>query len=376
MSEVDVEKKRFHFRGVKYFFTVPHSVCTMERAMLNMSKKFDCIKQVWSEEDHADKLAQHLHGYVEFREPQGVVMTKKLKKLLSNHPHIEGVRSIKKTLEYIIKDGKWVCEGYTKEDVIDLAKPRSTVSNEVAMMLMTRKRKLDEVISMYPDFALRNLKKLKDFQEECYMIQERKVSMSLDMLLLSVNVRYIAHFGDVKNPIIECLSNLSRYKPRDPQLWMHGGPNIGKSHLIAKLETYFSVYKLPLGEDYYDFYTDECDLIVIDEYKGQKPIQILNQWLDGQRMSVKCKGFQRMRRVAKPMIVASNFTPDEIYCGVEDIQLDALKTRLCIVKVDEEMLDEAIIYIGTCVDVFNNNAKSDDDTEPEAESVEDSQLLV
>ena len=44
-------------------------------------------------------------------------------------------------------------------------------------------------------------------------------------------------------------------------------------------------------EDFYCDYMDGCyDVIVLDEFKGQKRIQDLNQWTDGSHFPVKRKG--------------------------------------------------------------------------------------
>ena len=72
-------------------------------------------------------------------------------------------------------------------------------------------------------------------------------------------------------------------KPRkfkQPQLFISGPKNMGKTTLIEQLREYFNIYDIPLNEDFYDFYADNrYDLAVIDEFKGQKPIQWLNLFL-------------------------------------------------------------------------------------------------
>lgn len=95
---------------------------------------------------------------------------------------------------------------------------------------------------------------------------------------------------------------------------------------------------MPLAEDFYDFYFDtEVDLIVMDEFKGNKTIQSLNQWLDGSMMTVRVKGSQRIKNVNQPFIILSNYSVEESYSGVTGARVDALKSRLVEYYLDEPL---------------------------------------
>lgn len=84
---------------------------------------------------------------------------------------------------------------------------------------------------------------------------------------------------------------------------------------------------MPLLEDFYDFYFDEkFDLVVLDEFKGQKTIQFLNLWLQGGDMTIRKKGSQYIKRKNLPMIILSNYSLDD--CYKDQLKLSTLRARL------------------------------------------------
>lgn len=84
---------------------------------------------------------------------------------------------------------------------------------------------------------------------------------------------------------------------------------------------------MPLAEDFYDYYNDDdYDMIVLDEFKGQKTIQFLNEWLQGSPMTFRRKGSQGLKRSNLPMVIISNFHLGEIY--KDQVKVGLLQSRL------------------------------------------------
>ena len=70
--------------------------------------------------------------------------------------------------------------------------------------------------------------------------------------------------------------NKNILKPRkfkQAQLWISGHTNVGKTSLFLMLEKYLRVYVVCLEEDFMDGFDPALfDLIVFDEFRGQKKI--------------------------------------------------------------------------------------------------------
>ena len=66
--------------------------------------------------------------------------------------------------------------------------------------------------------------------------------------------------------------NLNLFKPREfkqPQLYLYGPKNVGKTTLVEWLGNFATVYSMPTSEDFYDSYNEEFhDLVVMDEFRA------------------------------------------------------------------------------------------------------------
>ena len=107
------------------------------------------------------------------------------------------------------------------------------------------------------------------------------------------------------------------------------------------MSTRLNIFSIPTDEDYNDLYTDDCDLAVLDEFRGQRTIQWLNLFLQGGMMPIKKKGSQYLKTKNVPTIILSNYPINEVYTHAD---YSPLLTRLTIVKVtkfiDVSFVDE------------------------------------
>jgi len=75
---------------------------------------------------------------------------------------------------------------------------------------------------------------------------------------------------------------------KQKQLFLTGPPDSRKTTFLNILKEYCTSYVIPTTEDYYDLYGDpEPELCYIDEFKGQKTIQWLNEFLQGGDMHIR-----------------------------------------------------------------------------------------
>ena len=99
------------------------------------------------------------------------------------------------------------------------------------------------------------------------------------------------------------------------------------------------MYHMPTTEEFYDQYSDDYDLVVMDEFKGQKTIQWMNQFLQGSPMPIRKKGSQGMKYKNLPVVILSNYRLSECYVkAANDGRLSTLECRLEIIEIDS-MID-------------------------------------
>lgn len=143
--------------------------------------------------------------------------------------------------------------------------------------------------------------------------------------------------------IIEWLnSNMAcRRKFRAEQLFITGPLKCYKTTIVLLLRKFFAVYDIPKGEDFYDMYADDLwHLAFLDEFKGQKTIQWLNEWLQGGPMNLRQKGKQYLKLFNIPTIIVSNMTIPQIYANSlakDPNKLETLESRLLQVHLSHAL---------------------------------------
>jgi len=124
---------------------------------------------------------------------------------------------------------------------------------------------------------------------------------------------------------------------RSRQLWIKAPPSAGKTTMILNLERWFKlrVFWWPKDEHWWDGYEDGTyDLIVLDEFKSQKKITDLNPILSGDPVPLsRRRAAPYVKRDNLPVIILSNFSPQECYHKCSPQQLAPLLDRLEFIEV-------------------------------------------
>lgn len=94
-----------------------------------------------------------------------------------------------------------------------------------------------------------------------------------------------------------------------------------------------------MHEDWYDDYEDGCyDIAIMDEFKASKTLTWMNQFLQGHPMHLKKKGVPGyLKRDNLPVIILSNYSPENCYNNVPPSHLDPLMRRLTLVVLDSQI---------------------------------------
>ena len=125
-----------------------------------------------------------------------------------------------------------------------------------------------------------------------------------------------------------------------------GTPGAGKTTMISNLETWFKlrVYWWPRDEAWWDGYEDGAyDLIVLDEFKSQKKITELNPILSGDTVPLsRRRAPPYVKRENLPVIILSNYLPEECFHRCTSQALAPLLDRLEIVEVSNYVRIERV----------------------------------
>lgn len=311
------------------FCTWPHATIPFEEFERNLKQQYPTTEWcIVCHEKHEDG-EPHMHAVIHFSK-KTYLTHKKLDLVVGKHGDYKSVRNLTKSIEYVKKDKDFFCIGAVPEGKVSLMKEISQkirdgkrareLDMEYPGVYLLHKRKIDEYITW---IEIEQKKSTLKPWEECPL---REIS---DVISLP------------DSSILEwLLKNIK--KPREfkqHQLYIWGPPGCGKTHLINVLSLHLSVYVIPTDEEFYDEWEDGLyDLAIIDEFKAQKTIQWMNQFLQGSSMTMRQKGKQSLKKQNIPTIILSNYGLHECYhkayaSGI----LDTLYARLLCVNVSERI---------------------------------------
>jgi hypothetical protein len=313
-----------------WFLTFPQCHVTKQQALDNINRLISGVKGVIvAQETHADgephlHIAIFLNAVLHTRNPNYWDF------ICLKHGNYQTMKSIKGTLVYLKKQDTNPLI-YGEVPTTSSSDSQVAKSTTVAEMINSGSN-LDQVNDHMPGYFMLNKRKIEEYASWCIMKKQRE-----SVLPMKLPIRYLGQMNETKS-IIEWLNmNLLTTRPfKQKQLYLSSPPNYLKTSLILKLALHLRIYHVPLQEDFYDSYSDDdYDLIVIDEFKGQKTVQFLNLFLQGGPMSVKKKGTQSMKMKNLPVIILSNFIIDEVY--KDHYKVETLKERLLCIQLTEKI---------------------------------------
>lgn len=325
------KKKAKRFRAKRLFLTYPQCMTRPSMVMYRIKHLFEDNLEwaVVASEKHKDGNP-HLHCVVYLKRQLDTYDHTYLDQLTGKHGNYQVARNMVNTLRYVTKDNDYITtEGFDVDAYLNTSSnKKNTKMDIVANRIKEEGADVKDIVEEYPGISLMHLNKIIAFKQfinaidnedklEWYGIDELKCNCG--------DTRLIANWLN-KNIKVE-------RKFKQPQLYVFGIPNTGKTTMINNLEKYVRVYRLPNEDFYDDYYDKEYDLIVIDEFKGQKKQTFMNKLLDGQPMQMPKKGSQYLKKQNLPVIVLSNYSLDNAYKNLDYMAAQALDVRLFIVEV-------------------------------------------
>ncbi len=320
----------FRLGAKKIFLTFPQCDTTKEIALERIIAHFGTTLDwtVIAQETHADGNF-HLHLGISLRTKLESRDPHVLDWITMKHGSYEGMRNVKKSLEYFHKsDPTPLCHGINAKAVMNKKNGRSDI---VAQELLDGKS-IDDITEEYPGFTMINLSKLTHFIQ---FVDKKRKHDALETRIPLYETNNITHADQV---IVEWLNkNIRRTRHfKQPQLWIYSTePNMGKTSFINFLNEHLSIHHLMKWEDFDDMYQDNCyDLIVIDEFEGQRKLGWMNELLQGGTMPLRRKGEQYIKNQNLPILIASNQTPSICYQNCTTSRITTLLTRLKVINIE------------------------------------------
>lgn len=319
-AEVKVETKKFRLKNSKIGLTYPQCPIPKDTivGMLETVKGKKCSIIVVARENHKDGN-YHLHIYLEYAKPFTTTVNSVFDVEYEGkkyHPNIQSIESKTHWLTYITKDDDDYVEkginvvGYLKASKL---KKSSFFYEEV----VEKEAITYEMIKANP----KSIKGLKNLQND--LIAFKLLPKEAD--LIKVNPLTKVNIWGVDYEVMPRVH-------KQPQLWICGPKNTGKTSFLIKLkELGYKGYEMPTNDDW-SGYDDTYDYLFIDEYRGGLTIQMLNKILEGVDCRLNTKGGVAWKQKNLPVFIISNYRPEEVYNKVEDDKLDTLLCRLTIVE--------------------------------------------
>lgn len=322
-----IESSRpFRLAGKAIFLTWPQNDITKEDLMAKLVSLWEA-KLSWAvvaEESHKSG-EPHVHAIAQFTERIDLKNANPvLDALTGKHGNYQAVKSAKKVLRYVCKDGQYITHG----EVPDFAE-KAKLQDWAAKLIMEEQATYRGLVRQQPGYCMTQKRKLEEFIG--WSKRQRLADSLLPWRVLTVkpNAPYVhqALWTFLRENV------LVPRTPRQAQLWLSGLPGVGKTRFLSYLRARLRVYDMPRDEDFYDDFEDGCfDLVVLDEFKAHKKIQFLNAWADGQPLPLRKKGSQSVKTDNLPLIIVSNYTIEE--CYKSGVGRDALVDRFTQVFVD------------------------------------------
>ena len=141
-----------------------------------------------------------------------------------------------------------------------------------------------DILREHPGFYLLNKQKVDSLYT---MLQLEKQKPSLKAW--PRNLSYQGTSSSTQQLVEWCNLNINCKRPfKQKQLYLYGPPDSRKTSFLKVLLEYSTSVVIPTDEDWFDLYTvPEPQLCYMDEFKGQRKIQWLNEFLQGSPMHIK-----------------------------------------------------------------------------------------
>lgn len=337
------KEKPFRIHARRFALTFPQCSVSKEDAMKALfehakdlggtpDKVFESI--AIAQEHHKDGNL-HLHIFLQYMVQKNVTRPNFFDFITGQHGNYQSCKSKAKWLGYIAKFDTAIAT-YKLDISQFLGKKKASGSFAAVVTHITQGQTLESVSQdLLPTVAM-HLPKFQRFLDWHVAATARTKTWPGQLCLVGDHDWRESHFAT--SEIVDWLNaNVGIIRPfKAAQLYVSSPPNFGKTSLVIWLQQYLRIYVASIDEPFYDGYTDtQYDLMVFDEFKGQRTIQHMNQLLQGGPMQLRIKGSQYPKKKNIPIIILSNYSPSTAYNNLTADRIDTFMVRLKIVSLDQ-----------------------------------------
>lgn len=305
-------RRKFRLNAKNLFLTWPKNDADAGDVLNKICDLFgaDNVSYVCvSHEDHEDGTP-HLHAVVCLKKACDIRNVATLDAVTGKHGNYQSARNVKDVYAYVRKGGDF-CERGTPPQIC-IGKKSDAIAQSIR-----EGKPLDSVEEMDPGYFMQHLTKIQVYHKWTQIKKQRLQTRPPPLVYSNWGFKFEINFP-------------REFKQK--QYWIVGPPNTGKTTFINDLlGLQYRGYIMPKNNYWNDWDDDAYDFAYIDEYKGQLPITLLNEFLQGSKMKLQGRYSDVEKNRNIPVFILSNFDPIGAYKNSAKTEVDPLISRLHII---------------------------------------------
>lgn len=332
------KKKSARLNANSYFLTWPRNNADKTDVM-NKILEYWQNKISWAVvcHEHHNDGGNHLHAIIHFVIKKDTTHSK-LKKITGKHGDYQGARQPLAVLKYIIKDKDYVEYNIdAMEKALEYQKKQRNIGVKITE-LIKEGCNFRQIEDQEPGYCLSNANKVENRinRQIMYNAQDKRPTPPFQFVVKSVDINHEKNVINARKIEIWLNNNIGKVRNlKQKQLYLYGEKDLGKTQIKRDLKAFgFLHYKFP-HEFFFDLYQDGYyDYIFIEEFGGYIPkIQFMNELLEGDELTLRVKGGQRMKNDNLPVIICGQLAIEKYYPNTHAHIIAALRTRLEEVQI-------------------------------------------
>lgn len=247
------------------------------------------------------------------------------------HGNYQSMRDEYKWVAYCMKGENYVSAHVDVEVWLQAKLDKQSGKATLIARQIQRGATVDSVALEHPGFFMMNSPKLYGYSSYVQALQARKS-------VLPWNGAVTPQLDGPLHEVSEWL-NLNVCQPRgikQRNLWLWSAtPDHGKTTFLDALSHHCRVYHISTENFYDQYFDDQFDVAVMDEFRGSKQVAFINQWCDGTQMPIPKKGSQYTKFQNIPTIICGNHSIWDSWTTVDALKLATVQSRFLEVELTD-----------------------------------------